>query len=151
MKRTPSRRSGHSLIEALFASALVLVCALIFTATMPVANQSRAKSDLRNVATSVAQKQAEAIKSQGYANVTVAQLVTLGLIDSATPVATDTFSFTNVDTTAFDNPAALLPSGIGRVLIRQAGLDIREVIIDVRWKEKGVDRQVRVGTLIANL
>jgi len=118
---------------------------------MPVANQSRAKSDLRNVATSIAQKQAEAIKAQGYANVTAAQLVTLGLIDSATPVATDTYSFTNVDTTAFDNPAALLPSGIGRIVIRQAGLDIREVIIDVRWKEKGVDRQVRVGTLIANL
>ncbi|HAP41100.1 MAG TPA: hypothetical protein DCQ94_15280 [Nitrospira sp.] len=146
-----SRLSGHSLIEALFASALVVVCALIFAASMPVANTSRAKSDNRNVAVSIAQKQAEAIKAQGYANVTPAQLYTLGLIDSTTPVATDTYSFTNVDTSAFDNPAALLPNGTGRIVVRQAGLDIREILIDVSWNEKGVNRTVRVGTLIANL
>lgn len=151
MRNNRTRKSGHTIVEALFASMLVLVCALIFAATMPVANTSRAKSDMRNVATSIAQKQAEAIKSQGYANVTPTQLLSLGLIDSATPIATDTYSFTNVDTAAFDNPARLLPSGKGEVRIIQADLDIREVVIDIKWKEKGGDKSIRLGTRIANL
>lgn len=151
MKKNKSRTAGHTLIEALFASALVVACALIFAATMPVANQSRAKSDLRNVATSVLQKQAEAIKAQGYANVTPTQLHTLGLIDSPTPVAADTYSFSNSDNSAFDSPAGLLPDGEGRLTIVQADLDIREVTIEVRWTEKGIDRSLRLGTRIANL
>lgn len=151
MVRIQRHRRGHTLMEALFAAMLVVVCALIFAATMPTANNSRAKADLNNIATSLAQKQAEAIKAQGYANATPTQLLTLGLIDSTTPTSTDTYAFTNSDNAALDNPARVLPQGRGFVTVTQVDTDLRRIIILVQWSDRGQTRSMQLGTLIANL
>jgi len=147
-----SRKQGFSLVEVLFAIFLASLSALVLAAGMPTANPSRARADMYNKATGLAQKQIEAIRSLGYPNATVAQLANAGLIDSTTPVeGTDIYSFTNVDSANLDNPARILSGGVGRVRIQQAELDIRRIIIEVRWTDRGVTKSVRLGTLIANL
>lgn len=149
-RRTKTVR-GFSLIEVLFAIFLASICAMILAASMPVANNSRARADLYNKATSLAQKQLEAISGLGYANATPAQLKSFNLIDSATPVGTNTYSFSNVDIAQLDNPAQVLPNGSGTVEVSQVDLDLRKVVVTVNWVDRGRNRSLKLGTLIANL
>lgn len=142
---------GVTLLEVLFAVFLVAVSAAILAASMPSASRSQKIADLNNKATNLAQKELEAIRSVGYANVSAAQLLGDGLIDSATPVAASTYGFTNVDQGAMDSPGVLLPSGTGTVKIEQVGLDLRRVTVKVAWLHRGVARSVSVGTLVADL
>jgi len=118
---------------------------------MPLANKARIRADLYNKALNLAQKQLEAIRGKGYANATASQLFSLGLIDNTTPIAANTYSFTNSDSAALDNPSLILPGGSGSVLVEQADLDLRRIIVTVRWNDQGTSRQVQLGTLIANL
>lgn len=145
------RNRGHTLIEVLIASFVALTSALIFAATMPAANTSRVKADLNNRALSLAQKEMEAIRTLGFANVSATQLSSKGLLDSATPVGTNTWSFTNIDSPAVDSPATVLPTGTGRVRIEDAAVDLRRVTVTVNWTERGVARSVSIATLVANL
>lgn len=152
-KAMPSRRSkrGFSFIEVLFAIFLLGVGASIVTATLPIANNSRARADYQNKAVGLAQKELESIRGAGYANLTATQLYSYGLIDSTTPISGTTYSFSNSDTGALDNPARILPSGTGAVTVTQADLDLRQVTITIQWTERGVNRSYTIGTLVANL
>jgi hypothetical protein len=145
----------------MFASFLALLCALIFSATIPVANITRGKADSLNSATSLAQKMIETARGSGYPNVTNARLVDTGLADSATLVNTSSLGigpsgekameFTNVDSTVIDSPGTVLPSGRGFIYSTQTGLDLRQVTVIVMWKEKGGTRSVRLTSMVANL
>lgn len=148
-KRTTG--NAFSLIEVLFAVFLIALCAIVVSASMPLANKARMRADQYNKALGLAQKQLEAIRGKGYANATASQLLSLGLIDSTTTVATNTYAFTNTDSAALDNPARILPSGTGTVLVEQADLDLRRVVVTVNWIDRGTTRQVQLGTLVANL
>lgn len=130
---------------------IVALCATALVSTMPVATMSRVRAKSQNQALSLAQKEMEAIRSVGYANITPAQLYANGLIDSITPVATDTYSFTNVDNAILDNASASLKDGVGWVKIEEVAIDLKRVTIEVRWTDKGRSRTVSVGTLVANL
>lgn len=145
------RRRGFTLIEVLFAIFLVGVAASIVTATLPIANTSRARADMQNKAVGLAQKELEGIRGAGYANTSATQLYSLNLIDSPTPVSGSTYSFTNVDTLALDNPARLLPSCTAAVTITQPSIDLKQVTVTVTWIERGTTRTFTTGTLIANL
>lgn len=144
-------RRGVSLIEVLFAIMLSALCAMVLASGMPIATSSRVRADLYNKATGLAQKQIEAIKVRGYPNATASQLAAAGLIDSDVPVATNTYSFTDVDTLALDNPARILPGGQGRVTVEQVDLDLRRILVEVSWLDRGQTKSVRIGTLVANL
>jgi Tfp pilus assembly protein PilV len=150
-KRAPKKQSGHTLLEVMFGMFMVVVCAFIFAASMPVANRSRAKADYRNVATSLCEKMGEAIKHNNYPNVDKDRLLTLGLIESTTPVSTNTYSWTNIDSALVDSPATVLPSGTGTMTVQQVDLDLRSVELVVNWSEEGKARSVRLSLLIANL
>jgi len=145
------KRRGTTLVEVLFAVFLVAVGAVVVAATMPVASASRAKSDLYNKATGLAQKQLEAIRGAGYGNITATQLYALGLIDSTEPIEDDTYSFSNSDLASLDSPALVLPSGKGYVSVEQLDLDLRKVVVKVEWDWRGEKRTVTVGTTVANL
>lgn len=145
------KNRGVTLLEILFAVFLVAVCAAILVATMPTASRSQAMADLNNKATNLGQKELEAVRSMGYANVTVGQLFSAGLIDSITPVTANTYSFTNVDLGVKDSAGLLLPSGSGTVMIEQLALDLRRVTVTVNWTQRGTNKSVRLGTLVANL
>ncbi len=148
---TRTKQRGVTLIEVLFAIFLIAAGLAVIVAAMPIADVSRIKADYRNKATGLAQKQLEAIRGLGYPNLTPTQLNYYGLIDSTTTVATNTYTFTNVDSANLDNPARILPSGTGRVTIEQLDLDLRRVTIQVSWTERGASKSVRIGTLVANL
>jgi prepilin-type N-terminal cleavage/methylation domain-containing protein len=145
------KRKGFSLIEVLFAVFLMGVCAAIVAACMPVANNSRARADLNNKATSMAQKQLEAIRGLGYANATAEQLYAKGLLDSATAIEGDTYTFTAVDTGVLDSPAYILPEGEGFVTITQPDTDLRQIVVEVKWVDRGKEKTVQIGTMVANL
>lgn len=157
--RNRSRQTGGMLIEVMFAMALMVVAALVLAATMPMAHTSRAKSNLSNLALSHAQKQLEAIKARGFDNITPTLLAQHNpaddqpaLIDSATPVHLNTFSFTNIDGAVHDSVADVLPDGQGLVRIEDVQANqMRRVIVTVSWNERGETRSVSVGTLVAKL
>jgi type II secretory pathway pseudopilin PulG len=144
-------KRGGTLVEVLFAVFLVGLSAMIIAATMPVANNSRAKASLTQKATGMAQKQLEALRGIGYANLTASQMFNYGLIDSQSAVSANTFSWTNADSAALDNPARILPNGVGRVSVEQVALDLKRVTVWVTYTDRGQNREVRLGTLIANL
>lgn len=148
---TSTRRRGFTFIEALFAVFLVGLSATVLTATMPVAHGSRHKADLAGKAMGLAQKQLETIRGAGYANLIPTELYSEGLIDSTTPVATDTYRSTNVDSAQLDNVAKVLPSGQSTVKVEQVELELRRITVTVTWVEKGKTRSFAVGTLVAYL
>ncbi|SRR5579871_4061860 len=149
MKR--NRKSGVTLVEVLFAMFLVVACALIVAATAPIADVARGKADLMNKANGLAQKQLEAIRGVGYANVNATQLAAYGLIDSPSPIATNTYSFTNSDSSNLDNPSKILPSGVGTVKIEQIQTNLVRVTVSVTYSNNQRNQSVSLGTLIANL
>jgi Tfp pilus assembly protein PilV len=149
MKR--NRIRGFTLIEVLFAIFLAMTCAVIVAGVMPLANTSRAKADLRNRATSLGQKMAEAVVHLGYSNANPAQLTALGLLDNATPVSANTYTFTNIDTAIVDSPASALPSGTGRVTITEPSPDLRQVVVVVGWRSEDKNQEVRIVHQVANL
>lgn len=144
-------RRGFSLVETLIAIFLVVTCMLVVVATMPLATASRAKADLLSRATGLAQKQIEAMRGVGYPNLTGTQMASYGLVDSGTPIATNTYSFTNADSLANDSPARVLPSGTGTVMVEQVDVDLRRITVVVTYRDRGTTRTVRLGTLVANL
>lgn len=150
MKRR-RKNSGHLLAEAMMAIMMLAVCALIFTATLPAAHNSRAKADNFNIATSLVSKMLEEIRNSGYTNATALQMAANGLIDSAAPVATNTYSFTNVDMGISDSPGSTLTNGVGRLTVEQLAVDLRRVTATVTWVEKGQTKTVSLSTLLANV
>jgi type II secretory pathway pseudopilin PulG len=144
-------KRGYSFLEILFAVFVVTCCATIVTATLPTANQSRYRADNLSRATNLAQKQLERIRGAGYGNLTATQMTALKIIDSATTVGTNTWSFTNSDVEVKDNPASVLPSGTGRITVELIDQDLKRVTVTVNWNERGINRSYSLGTLIANL
>lgn len=156
-----SKRSGHTLLEVMLASFLALACALIFAATVPVANFTRGKAENLSTAISLAQKTAEQIKVSGYPNVTGTQLLAKGLIDSTTKedISSLPFGLTgeqaypakDVDNGVTDSPSKLLPEGRAYIMTDQVDLDLRRVTVVVCWKERSNWKSTRLSTLVANL
>ncbi len=151
MKREKRLNRGFSFIEMMLTVFLVTVCAGIVATAMPTATIGRQKSMYRNRAVALAQKQMEAIKRLSYPNITANALLTASLIDSTTEVATNTYSFTNVDSLVADDAPRLLPSGAGRVTIEQPDIELKRVIIRITWSENGQTKTYEIGTLVANL
>lgn len=156
-----NKQRGHSLLEAMMAAFLVLICALIFSATIPVANMTRGKAENLNIATSLSQKLMEKIRGTGYPNTTGARLLTVGLVDNTTVVdigalgigsAGETaFECTNVDGADFDSTARVLPNGRSFIKVEQISMDMRRLTVVMAWKEKSAWKSIRVASLSANL
>lgn len=145
------KQRAFSLIENLFGIFLVAIAAAIMAATLPIANSSRARADLLNKATGIAQKQLELIKNAGYQNATPSKLYDIGLLDSTTPAGNGMYPFTSVDNGAYDAPSQVLPEGKGFVGITPVAADLIEVTVRVTWNDRGNARSLTVSTFLANL
>lgn len=157
------KRRGFTLLEAVVSMFTLLICALIFAGSVPIANKSRGKAQNANIALSLAKKQIETLKHLGYANMVPSQLSASGLIDSSTgkdltatmlyPGATGTnsYEFTNADAGLVDNAGELLPNGRAFVRITDPILDVRQVEVFVFWTELGEMRFVKLAVRLANL
>ena len=146
-----SKKRGFSMIEVLLGIFMAGACATILSSTMPVATQSRAKADMSNKATSIAQKQLERVVSLGYSNITPAKLSTEGLIDSVTAVSTNTYAFTNSDSASADSVGNALPDSTGTVSIEQVDTNLKRVIVNITYRAGKNTRSVSIGTIIANI
>lgn len=135
----------------MIATFLTLMAAGVLSATMPAANQGVTAATLHQRALNLAEKEVEAIRTAGYANVNATQLTQLGLLDSSTAVSTNTYSFTNSDAASYDSLALVLPSGTGTVTIIQTDIDLVTVVINVNWKDQSTARTVQICTNIANI
>ena len=153
MKITKRKRiqRAFSLVEVLFAVMLTGMCAAILAATVPIANSSRARANYITLATNLAQKQIEAVRAAGYANLTSSQMFAYGLIDSQVAVATNTWPCSNIDGGQNDSPARILPSGTSTVKVEQVDLDLKRVTVVVSYRDRSETKTVTVATLIANL
>ena len=145
------RQAAFSLIENLFGIFLVGMAAAIMAATLPLAHSSRARADLLNKATGIAEKQLELIKNAGYQNATPSKLYDLGLLDTPAPAGNGMYPFTNVDNGAYDAPSQVLPNGKGFVGITSVSADLTEVTVLVTWNDRGKIRSVTASTFLANL
>jgi len=153
------RRRGTTLLEVLFAIFVVAMCATVLAAATPTASLSRYKAQMMNKAAGIAQKELEAIRTQGFTNVDPTDLANAGLIDGTNPVSGgNTYTFNNTDAQVKDNPSSDLPHGSGTVTINSVNSGLVQVTVTVSWEERTmpaggamVTRSVTVGTLIANV
>lgn len=150
-QRNRKRSQGFSLAEVVFAIFLLSIVASIMAATLPLANSSRARADMLNKATFVAQKEMESLRNIGYVNLNSTQLFANGLIDSTAANANGSWNFTNVDQGSGDSPARVLPSGTGTVAITQVASDLRSITVTVNWTERGRNRSVQFSSYVGNL
>ncbi|MCE9559122.1 MAG: hypothetical protein K8R88_09240 [Armatimonadetes bacterium] len=146
-----SRKSGFSLLEVLSSIFIAAACATVLSATIPVATKSRIRADYSNKATSIAQRQLERIRGQGYANLTPASLYADGIIDNVTPVSANTYTFNSVDTSTNDSCSQVLPGGSGTVTIVQSDTDLRQVTVTINYNMDNRPKTVVLGTMVANL
>lgn len=152
MKMRARRKiSGHLLAEVMLAVLMLAVCALIFSATLPSAHKSRAKADNYNIATSLASKMMEEVRHTGYQNANATALLANGLIDSASPVATDTYAWTNVDLGVVDSPSSTLLNGTATIRIKSLASELIELTTTVTWTESGQTKRVTLSALLANI
>lgn len=148
------RRSGHTLVELLYAIFLVGCCAAVLATGMPTAKASQTRADMENKATSVAQKQLEAVKAAGYPNLSGPQLHLLGLLDSSSE---EDGKFWFCEVARSDNEAEsederrFLQDMECTLDIVQTDLDLRTVTIEVSWRDGGERRSVELASHIANL
>lgn len=145
------RRSGFTLVEVLFAIFVISMCALIVACTMPVATMSKVRGDYLTRASDIAEKEIEGIRGAGFANAAPNGLLTAGLIDSSTPIATNTYSFTNVDNAVYDSPAKVLPQGTGTVQITNLSLGETQIVVTVTYVFNGQTKNVTTGTVVTKL
>ena len=150
-KRGVNRRRGFSFVEVLFGVFLVGALATIVAAAMPVATLSRTKADASNRAQALAQKEMEAVRGLGYANLTGPQLAANSLVDDANGPSAGAWTFTNVDAGTKDSPGTALAGGTGTILVDQTDTELRRVTVRVEWRERGATRDFTLSTLVANL
>lgn len=151
MKKSRRKIAAFTLVEVVFSVFVIAMCALVVASTMPVATMSRTKADQLTRASDIAEKEMECIRGAGFVNATPSQMASEGLIDSSTPISTNTYSFTNVDNGLFDNPATVLPSGTGTVQLTTLSLGTVQVVVTVNYVSNGVNKTITTGTVLANL
>lgn len=144
-------KRGFLLIEVLIAVFLVVACAMIVGATMPISGASQGRASDLTKAMNLAQAQLEAVRASGYPALDAQDLFSKGLIDSTTPLTTNTYAFSNKGSKTLETPANVLPAGSGTVRIDQPSADIRQITVTISWIDRAKVRSAQVATLVANL
>lgn len=142
---------GFSLLETLFAVFLLGSVGTILAAAAPTAGVSRSKAETMNRASSLAQKELEAVRSIGYANITVNTLVSKGLLDNNTLLADGAYSFKNADLASGDSAASVLRNGNAELTLTQVSTDLKQVTVVVSWFDGKGTRSVTASTQVANI
>jgi Tfp pilus assembly protein PilV len=145
------RNKGFSIIEAMLSVFMVTCAAAILTSAMPAATVSRMKGNYLNKAANFSQKEIELMKAQTYANLTATKLLAADLIDSSTPVSSNTFSCNSTDAASGDRVSDILPSGTATVKVEQVDIELKRITVTVNWVERGRNRSYAVASLVANL
>ena len=117
-------RNGFSLIEIVLSLFVILAIITILLTTTATLRTSR-NSNLQSLATEIESRQMETLRNTSY--------------DSLP--ASGTTSFT-------DSNLAKLPSSTATQTIADYGTDIKQVTLSVSWQESGINKNVKMDTLI---
>jgi Tfp pilus assembly protein PilV len=145
------RQQAMTLVETMYAVFITAVSAGVLMAAMPAATMAYTSSADQQHALNLAQKELEAIRNQGFPNLTPTQLANLNLIDSNTPVSANTYLFSQVDSAALDNVATILQDGVGTVRIDTLNANLLKVTVVVSWTSHGTPQSYELSTMMANL
>ncbi len=140
-----------TLTETLYAVFITAVSAGVLMAAMPAATMAYTTASDQQHAMNLAQKELEAIRNAGFPNANATQLAAYGLIDSSTAVSTNTYSFSQVDSSAHDNVSSILQSGVGTVRIDSQSTNVTKVTVVVTWISHGTNQSYELTTLLANI
>jgi hypothetical protein len=135
----------------MYAVLITGVSAAVLVSAMPAATQAYTTAAAQEHAINLAEKEMEAIRNQGFPNINPTQLASVGLLDSSTAVATNTYTFNQVDSANNDNVAAILPQGSGSVLLQTVSLNLVQVTVTVNWVFHGQNQTYTLATEMANL
>jgi type II secretory pathway pseudopilin PulG len=115
----------------------------IFSAAFPTAISASRQAQEFKVATAIAQRKMEQLRSMNYESLTRPLLTTAGVIDSAD---SGPYTFTSVDTVA-----SQLTSGAGTLTITDVASGLKRVRVSVSWLSKSdAPRSIQMTSLIAD-
>ena len=148
-------KRGVSIVEALASTVVVGFCVVMVLNVVPFSIRTYISARQINIASSIVQRELTGIANRKYPNIDATVLASTtpkpALLDSATAVTTNTYSFTNIESANNASVAQLLPSGIGRVLIEQLTTDTRRVTVTVTWTNNGVTSSYAAAYIMGNL
>ncbi|MCW5934179.1 MAG: prepilin-type N-terminal cleavage/methylation domain-containing protein [Fimbriimonadia bacterium] len=160
--RSKRNLQGFSLVEVLLAVFICTIMVLSAAALMPVSNRARLKAEQYSRAATAAQSMLEQLRTQDYASITRAQLQAEGLIgttvllDQPRHFVAEFTTFTLGNGTTL-NLSTYLNQGSGLLEVIELedtggrSLDLKTIIVTIRWREQGQQRQSQVSTMVARL
>ena len=117
-------RNGFSLIEIVLSLFVILALITILLTTTATLRTSR-NSNLRVTATQIASRQIENLRNTAYASLPA-----------------------NGSTTFSDANLTKLPNSTATQTFSDYGTDIKQVTLQVSWQESGVNKNIKIDTLI---
>lgn len=137
--QTIASRRGGTLIDLLVTVFLLGVTGLIFSSAFPPAFSCLRQAREYRMATAIAQRKVEQLRSLNFESITPVLLLAGGVVDA--PAASTRLTFTSVDRVDEE-----LPGGVGILEIENAGPGLTRVTVTVSWRQDG-DGNLRSTTL----
>lgn len=145
------KRNGFSLVEAVLSITLLLVTALMFAATAPVASRAATINGEYSQAVSFCQHKIDQCRQMGYGRLTYSDFYNTGMID-ANPTSAP-FSFTSIDNLDDSNLAQV--TGTINVTTPATslvtGANYKEVTVTVTWVSGTFKRKTNSVSLVAEI
>ncbi|MCE5323607.1 hypothetical protein LLG46_09875 [bacterium] len=137
---------GVGLIDLIITLFLLATAGAIFSAAFPTAISASRQAKEYKLATAIAQRKMEQLRSMGYASLTQPLLAINSVIDSNSSESPNTFTFTSVD-----NIASQITSGTGILEITKVPSGVKKVRITITWMNNS-NRQcsIQLTSLIAD-
>ncbi|MEN6357989.1 MAG: hypothetical protein ABFD83_13005 [Armatimonadota bacterium] len=144
-------RRGAGLIDLMITLFLVGTTGAIFSAAFPTAISASRQAKEYKMATAIAQRKMEQLRSVGFESLTQPLLTNASVIDSTSSGSTYTF-------TSADSIASQIPSGTGTLSIEDLPLGVspeqshlKKVKITVTWlSNSNAQRSIQITSLIAD-
>ena len=138
-------RRGAGLVDVIVAVFILGITGLVFSATFPASFSCARQANEYKIATAIAQKKMEQLRSMEYESISQPLLLAAGAIDDSPSVSP--YSFTMVD-----NVATQLTQGEGSLSVTdEPPGDMRRIRVTVSWTARnGQDRSVELSTLVVD-
>jgi len=140
---------GMTLVETVLAMGVLLVCAMVFSATFPAASHARERTGDRSKAVSLASRQLEAARDAGYdALLTYSGCAGAGLVNTSQQASP--YVCTSVTFGSGQSIANSLPGGAGTMSVDTVSPELLRVTVTVTWQDGRATRSTTLSTLIAS-
>jgi len=137
-------RRGAGLVDVIVTVMILAATGTIFATVFPASLACSSNAQEYKLATAIAQRKIEQLRTMEYESLTQPLLLAAGVIDNF-PTSSP-YSFTSVD-----GVGNLLRQGVGTLSIAEAAADQRLVSVTVSWQAKtGQARTVQLTTLFAD-